>query len=127
MMQRILVLDDDDQFRSMVSIVLAKAGYEAVTADNGQNGLQILRETDIDLVITDLVMPGKEGVETIMEMRRDFPEVIIIAVSGGGRVGPNSYLDLAGQLGASRTFSKPLKTAHLVSAVRELLADEGCD
>ncbi len=120
----VLIIDDDDQFRRMLRIAVEKGGCEVRTAANGKEGLESYRECAADLVITDLVMPEKEGIETIMELRRDFPGVKIIAVSGGGRVGPDSYLGTAKQLGAIRTFTKPLEMTEFLDAVRELLGLE---
>ena len=120
-MSRILIIDDDDdQFRTMLQITLEEAGYEMRTAENGKKGLESLRERAPDLVVTDLVMPEKEGIETIGVLRRDFPDVKIIAVSGGGRVGPESYLKLAEQMGAARSFPKPLEMTEFLDAIREL-------
>ena len=123
-MPRILIIDDDDQFRRMLQITLKKAGYEADTASNGQKGLDFLAKHSVDLVITDIVMPDKEGIETIAEICRKFHGLKIIAISGGGRIGPQSYLDLAGQLGALRTFAKPLVMIEFLAAVRELTHSE---
>ena len=121
-MSRILIIDDDDdQFRTMLQITLEEAGYEMRTAENGKKGLESLRERAPDLVVTDLVMPEKEGIETIGVLRRDFPDVKIIAVSGGGRVGPESYLKLAEQMGAARSFPKPLEMTEFLDAIRETL------
>ena len=80
------------------------------------------RSDPADVVITDIVMPEKEGLETIQELRRDFPGAKIIAMSGGGRIGPKGYLKLAEKLGASRAFAKPFDRMEMVSAVDELLA-----
>ncbi|MFC1736941.1 response regulator [Candidatus Hydrogenedentota bacterium] len=120
-MANILIIDDDEKFCTMLKITLEKAGYEVQTAGNAEVGLESIRESTPDLVVMDLLMPEKEGIETIIELHRDFPDVKIVAVSGGGFMGPESYLALAEQMGASSSFSKPLEMAKFLDAVRELV------
>ena len=123
-MARILIMDDDNQFRGMLRIMLENAGYkDIVEAENGHIGMKLIRKDHFDLVITDIIMPDKEGIETIMEIRKDFPAIKIIAMSGGGKIGADSYLVMAGHLGAGRTLAKPFKQSELVDAVRELLGE----
>jgi len=119
----ILVIDDDDQFRGMLREMLERAGYEVADAPNGKEGIRLYRENPADLVVTDIIMPEKEGIETIMDLRREFPEVKIIAMSGGGRIDPEEYLHMAEKLGAKRTFAKPVEREELLKAVGEVL---GC-
>ena len=104
---RILIIDDDDQFLGILRITLEKAGYDVYTAGNGTEGFKILAEYSVDLVVTDILMPEKEGIETIVKLRREFPGLKIIAVSGGGNIGPESYLDAAKLLGAHVPLTKP--------------------
>lgn len=118
---RVLVIDDDSQMRAMLKQVLEKEGYDVIEAADGNAGIKSYRENLPDLVITDLIMPEKEGVETIMELKKDFPDANIIAASGGGRNEPESYLQMAKQLGAARVFAKPIDRSKLMDAVRELL------
>jgi DNA-binding response OmpR family regulator len=120
-MTHILIIEDDDLVREMLQRLLEREGYQVTTAIEGGEALRIFRHSSPALVITDLIMPGKEGIETILELRREQPEVKIIAISGGGRIGPDGYLKLAGSIGASRTFSKPLDRHVLLAAIRELL------
>jgi DNA-binding response OmpR family regulator len=120
-MPRILVIDDDTQIREMLTQFLEKAGYEILAAPNGLAALKLQQAQPADLIITDLIMPEKEGLETIREFRRNFPMVRIIAISGGGMIGPDEYLSIAKKLGAYKTFSKPLELRELLEAVRELL------
>jgi YesN/AraC family two-component response regulator len=123
-MARILIIDDDNQFRVMLRIMLENAGYKDIEeAENGYIGMKLIRKNHFDLVITDIVMPDKEGIETIMELRRDFPAIKIIAISGGGEIGPETYLEMAGHLGAGRTLEKPFQQSELVDAVRGLLGE----
>ena len=122
-LKRILIIDDDDQFRAMLREMLERSGYEIVETSDGKEGLQRYKENPTDLVITDLIMPEKKGIETIQELKQDFPDVKIIAVSGGGWVDPVVYLHLAKMLGAQRTFAKPIEREDLLRTVNEILID----
>ena len=93
-MYRILLVDDDESFRKTVHKVLERAGYEVDDATDGKYVLEAYRRKPCDLILTDLIMPQKEGLETIMEVRRFNPRLKIIAMSGGGRSGPKGYLEL---------------------------------
>ena len=117
----ILVIDDDDQFRGMLRETLEHAGYKVADAANGKEGIRLYREKPADLVITDPIMPEKEGIETIKELKRDFPEVKIIAISGGGRGAPEDYLHMAKKLGAQYAFAKPVEREDLLEAVKEII------
>lgn len=120
-MSRILIIEDEVQVRKLTRQMLELEGFEVLEAGDGDSGLKTFTENDVDLIITDIIMPGKEGIETILELRRINPEVKIIAMSGGGRMGPDGYLELARKFGANQTFSKPFDRAGLVAAVKELL------
>ena len=120
-MARILVIDDDPQVRAMLRQMLERAGYEVVDARDGKEAIKRYHEERVDLVITDLIMPEMEGIETIMELQRDNPDAKIIAISGGGRIGPESYLHIAEQLGALRTFAKPIEREEFLETVEEVL------
>jgi len=120
-MKRILVIDDDSQMRDMLRKVLERAGYDVVDAADGKIGTKIHRQEPVDLVVTDLIMPEKEGIETIREFRRDFPQLKIIAISGGGRIGAHGYLGVAKPMGAHRIFSKPFDLTKFAETVKELL------
>ncbi len=120
-MAKIMIIDDDDQFRKMLRQTLIKAGYEVMEASNGGEGIKNFSKEPTDLIITDIVMPDKEGIETIMEIRQISPTVKIIAVSGGGRIGSDSYLDLARKLGAEKTFSKPVDRKEVLETIKEIL------
>ena len=123
-MARILIIDDDDQLRHMLCQALEQAGYEAVEARDGQEGLEHFRATPTDLIITDILMPGREGLETIMELRRAVPGIKIIAISGGGQTGNMTFLEVARYLGAQRAFQKPFELRELLNAVREVLESQ---
>jgi DNA-binding NtrC family response regulator len=120
-MASILIIDDDPQVLAMLEQRLTRQGYEVVQASDGKSGVRIYRENPTDIVITDLIMPKKEGIETIMEIKKDFPEVKIIAISGGGRVGSAQYLDIAKAFGARYIFAKPVEMEELLQAINELL------
>ena len=120
-MPLILIIDDDDQLRGMLREMLERAGYEVADAPNGKEGIRLYRENPADLVVTDLIMPEKEGIETIIELRREFPDVKIIAMSGGGTIEAEKYLRMAKGLGAVRTLTKPIERKELLEAVRELI------
>ena len=121
--KKILVIDDDSCIRDIVRTVLSNNGYAIIEAENGDMGLSIQRENPADLVITDIIMPEKEGLETIRELKSGFPEVKIIAMSGGGHAKPDEYLLIARAMGADFTFKKPFDNAKLVEAVIELIGN----
>ncbi|MEM7583605.1 MAG: response regulator [Acidobacteriota bacterium] len=132
-MPRILVIDDDENVQDILSRVLTKRGYEVLIANNGAEGIhrfrqQASQEQPADLVVTDLLMPEKEGLETILELRREFPDVKIIVISGGGGFGePGNMLHAARKLGASYSFQKPIPREDFLAAVQTLVgpADQG--
>jgi CheY-like chemotaxis protein len=121
---RILVIDDDPQLRRLLRRYFERYDHVVSEAADGDEGLTRFHAAGADVIITDLIMPGKEGMETILELRQDNPEVKVIAISGGGRVPPEGYLKLAKGIGASRVFSKPFELADLHRAVEELTAGE---
>jgi len=120
-MAKILVLDDEPSILLMIKKMLEKAGYEVNVALNGKEGMQIFERERHDMVITDIIMPEKEGLETIFELRRLYPQLKIIAISGGGRISPDGYLPGAKLLGADIVFQKPLVQKDFLSAVATLL------
>jgi DNA-binding response OmpR family regulator len=121
-MARILVIDDDEQIRTTLRRVLELEGHEVLVAADGKEGVKLFREQGADLIITDIVMPDKEGLETIMELRRDFRDAKIVAISGGGHIDGECYLMMAEQLGAGHTLTKPFEREQLLAAVGEALA-----
>lgn len=124
MPKRILVIDDEESVRFVVKEMLEFEGYEVTTAPNGKVGLQLFRKDPTDLIITDIFMPEMEGLETIRELHRDFPQLKIIAMSGGGESGMLSFLSFAKRFGALRTLRKPFSREELLETVQELLAEE---
>jgi DNA-binding response OmpR family regulator len=123
-MRRILLIDDEPQIRAMLHQVLARAGYDVTEAASGAEAVRLFHEAPADLVITDLIMPGKDGIETILELRRESPAVKVIAISGGGRIGAQEYLWMARNLGAAVTLTKPVERQKLLEEVRALLGAE---
>ena len=122
MMKKILIIDDDDLFRGMIKKLLEKAGYAVTEANDGQVGLKMMPELSPDLVITDILMPNMDGLETITALQKDDPNIKIIAISGGGRISSTCYLPLANTMGATRCFDKPFDNKEFLQAVKELLA-----
>ena len=120
-MARILLIDDEEAVRDVTRAMLERLGHVVVEAGDGDVGTRTLRGGGFDLVVTDLVMPGKEGLETIQEIRRDFPEVPVIAVSAGGYIGPHAYLAVAKRMGASATLTKPFAQDELAAALKQVL------
>ena len=123
-MVRVLVVDDDDAVRMMLKKMLETEAYDVITAENGIQALLSLQEQLPDVVILDIIMPEKEGFETIVELRRDYPIIKIIAISGGGSIGATNYLKLAKTLGAHLTIEKPIRLAELMAAVKQLVSTE---
>ena len=123
---RLLVIDDDNLVRAALTDMLQTAGFEVVAASNGRRGLELLETTPVDAVITDILMPEQEGLETIREARQRFPDIRILAISGGGAGGGETQLlRFAESFGADQTLSKPFTGSQLVAAVRTLLAKRG--
>jgi DNA-binding response OmpR family regulator len=120
-MKRILVVDDNEALRRPLGKFLEQAGYQVETAADGNAGLKLFRQSPFDLVVTDLIMPGKEGLETIVELRRIQPDLKIIAMSGGGRLDPSNYLPMATLLGATKVLAKPFSQDEIIEAVKSLL------
>ncbi len=120
---RILVIEDDSEVRTLLSVLLEREGHHVEVACDGIEGIHSFRTNPSDLIITDLVMPGKEGLETIVDLKREFPHLKIIAISGGGIDGQNNYLNAARLCGASLTFRKPFTNSELITAVNNLLLE----
>jgi CheY-like chemotaxis protein len=121
-MARILVIDDDDLIRLALRTFLKGAGHDVMEAAEGAEGIELHTAAPFDLVISDLFMPGKEGIETIVELRRDYPDLKIIAISSGGRAAATGLLDVAKGLGADRTVRKPFSAEDILAEVDALLA-----
>ena len=121
-MARILVIDDEADMRALLDEMLKAGGHEVVLASDGRDGVAKYRINQADLVITDLFMPNQEGLETIVELRRDFPRVVIIAMSG--KTSASAMLSIAVRLGAVEVLIKPFQPAELLGAVARALGLE---
>lgn len=122
---RALVIDDDELVRETLVAILRSVDMDVVAARDGNEGLQLFDSDPADLVITDILMPNKEGIETITELRARDSDVKIIAISGGGQVAGPKYLKLAESIGANRTLPKPFTPQQVLTIVNELLQDLG--
>jgi CheY-like chemotaxis protein len=124
-MPTILLIEDDDLVRKAIATMLAGRGYTVTEATDGDKGIRLFHTQPTDLVITDLVMPNKEGMETIMELRRDYPGLGIIAMTGHAEGIAPVYLKIAGALGANCTLRKPFDLPTLLAAVKKVLIETG--
>ncbi len=123
-MLRILIMEDDEQIQLMLKGALEDEGYEVRVTSNGKEGRQCWQKEPFDLVITDLLMPEKEGLETITALRCESPNTKIIAISGGVKNNDLDILALAKRLGANRTFGKPISLPDFLKSVEEMLEPE---
>ena len=121
-MTKILVIDDDVMVRASIVHILEDGGYDVLIAEDGIRGMAAFRNEQPDLVITDILMPEQEGIQTINEIRSANPDAKIIAISGSGRFGDADFLKMARRLGASDTIAKPFDPDELLSRVKACLA-----
>lgn len=120
-MKRILIIDDNTQLRRLLRQILEQQGYEVIDAKDGEEGTELYRQTLTDLVITDIVMPKKDGIETFKELKRDFPHVKIIVTTGDSQTLAAQYrLSAMKALGAEHIFTKPFGRKELLNVVHEL-------
>ena len=120
-MAHILVIDDDDFMRDMLVMLLERKNHSVMGAPNGKVAENMCHQFMFDLVITDILMPVQEGMETIVMLKYFFPEIRIIAMTGGGKTSPHIYLDIAKNIGAHFTLEKPFKHADILHAVNHAL------
>lgn len=123
-MPNILIIDDDEVFLLVLRVALELGGHEVLEAPNGRVGMDLFREKKPDLIITDILMPERDGFETIMELRKSYPDVKIIAISGGRSNITVDLLEYAKILGAQLTIAKPIKPEELLRAVEQMLSEE---
>ena len=116
-----LIIDDEELARFTIREMLEGAGYEVDEAENGRIGVDKQNATPFDMVITDIIMPEKEGVETIIDLKQRYPDLKIIAISGGGRTRNLDFLKLSERFGASKLLAKPFTEGQLLEAVEDLL------
>ena len=120
-MKRILIIDDEESALDLLRRILEQEGHEVAAARNGQEGVEIFRRQQFDLVVTDMVMPVKDGLKTILELRRVDPAIPLIAISGGGAIAKERYLNVAGYIEGVCTLPKPFSRVELLSAIDKLL------
>jgi len=123
-MPGVLIVEDEKELREMLSVSLTRRKYTVLEAENGKDAIAHFKPSITDLVVTDLIMPEEDGLKVIMKLRELKPSIKIIAISGGGKAGPGSYLSLAKALGADAIYSKPFSINDLVSKIEELLNNE---
>lgn len=121
-MSTILIIEDDTDLRRMLVKLLEREDFRVLEAGTGLEALQILDYFIPDMVITDIIMPDQDGIGTINELKKRYPEIKIIAISGGGRMLSKDYLGIAKILGAHHTFSKPFDTKLFLNKVHELIS-----
>jgi DNA-binding response OmpR family regulator len=122
MNKTILVIEDDPHVLEVLRALLVRRGYEVLTAADGRAGVACIERSPVDLVITDVLMPDIDGIETIALIRKTNPTLPVIAMSGGHQIEPEYYLRLATALGAARGLLKPFAAAELYSCVEAVLA-----
>jgi YesN/AraC family two-component response regulator len=120
-MATVLVVDDEELVRATLCQILEAAGHEIFEATNGNEALRVFEEHEADLVITDIIMPEKEGIETIVQLRKRKPNLKIIAISGGGRTNQMEYLKIAMKFGANDILSKPFRREQILNVVQGTL------
>ena len=120
--RKILVIDDEEDICVMTKLLLERAGHEVVSACDGRVAIRLLTEQPFDLVITDMLMPDRDGLEVMSDLRRNHPGVRIIASSGGGRVSSDSYLHIARKSGAHALLPKPFTHKELLASIEEAFA-----
>ncbi len=132
-MARILVVDDEEDVRHSIRFALESAGYDVFEAQNGLEADERLAENAFDLVITDMIMPEKEGFELIRDIKQNYPDVKIVAITGGGSkknlkgdviMGKDDILGFVNKFGADATLQKPFKLAELLDSVENCLSDK---
>ncbi|MEJ2627959.1 MAG: response regulator [bacterium] len=120
-MNKVLVVEDDRAIREMCTVILEGENYTVLKADNGKEATKVLdEESDIDLIITDIIMPEKEGIQFIREVKRTCPDIKILAISGGGAIDAKQYLELAQNLGADSILEKPFDDQDLLEAIDKI-------
>ena len=120
-MTRVLIIDDEAPIRSMLKLMLERDGYEVAEAPDGMEAIRIYRQNPADLIITDLIMPNQDGIGMIIALKKEFPDVKIIAMSGGGLNKPEGYLKGAKKLGAACTLTKPIDRDEMLRAIKDVL------
>ena len=123
-MPGVLIVEDDKELREMLKMSLQRRGFAVQAAENGKEAISHFKPSLTDLVVTDLIMPEEDGLKVVIKLRELKPAIKIIAISGGGKVGPGSYLNLAKALGADAIYSKPFSIKDLIVKIEQLLDNE---
>ena len=123
-MPGVLIVEDDNELREMLKMMLLRKNFTVLEAENGKAAITHFKPLLTDLVVTDLIMPEEDGLKVVIKLRELKPSIKIIAISGGGKVGPGSYLNLAKALGADAIYSKPFSLNDLVDTIEQLLGNE---
>ncbi len=123
-MQKIIIIEDDYAIRESLSEILSMKGYEVLAAESGLDLQNRLQDFKPDLLITDIIMPDKDGIEVIIEMKKTHNDIRLIAISGGGRIDSESYLNTAKYLGADATLKKPFTHDQLIQVIENLLPNK---
>jgi len=123
-MAGVLIVEDDKELREMLKMSLLRSGFTVLEAENGKEAITHFKPSLTDLVVTDLIMPEEDGLKVVIKLRELKPSIKIIAISGGGKVGPGSYLNLAKALGADAIYSKPFSINDLTAKIEQLLDNE---
>ena len=121
-MPGVLLVEDDKELREMLKMSLLRRSFTVLEAENGKDAITHFKPLITDLVVTDLIMPEEDGLKVIMKLREIKPSLKVIAISGGGKAGPGSYLNLAKALGADAIYSKPFSLNDLVAKIEDLLS-----
>ena len=120
-MPGILIVEDEADLREMIAVSLTRRKFTVMEARDGKEAIMHFKPSITDLVVTDIIMPEEDGLKVIMKLREMKPSIRIIAISGGGKAGPASYLNLAKALGADAVFPKPFSMNELVARIESLL------
>lgn len=121
-MKTILLIDDETDILQLLQRILENSGYNVLTAENGKIADRLLDKHSFDLVITDIIMPDKDGMEVIFQLKQTSPGIKIIAISGGGKLAPEGYLKMAEIAGADAIIQKPFESSDLLQVVNNLLS-----
>jgi len=119
----VLIIDDDPQIRELWRDVLQEEGLRVLDAPSGVDGVQVAKDHAVDLVVTDILMPDKDGIETLREIKAEQPALKVVVVSGGGVTMQPTFLNVAKKFGADATLQKPVDIGEFCSVVKQLLAD----
>jgi CheY-like chemotaxis protein len=119
-MPKILLVDDNDTFRTAVGMMLEDMGHNVRQATNGEEALALQNDWHAEVLVTDLIMPEKEGLEVIQEFKQRYPEVLIVAMSAGGRMSAPELLKIANHFGASQTLAKPFTKEQLAESIAKV-------